>query len=58
MFASDKQVLHLYVNAHLPLAGGLIKQTTAAADWSIFFAVQVWSAIVYLLSRCGQTCEI
>ena len=32
MIASDKQVLHLYVNAHLPLAGGLIKQTTAAAD--------------------------
>ena len=24
-----------YVNKHLPLAGGLIKQTTAAADWSV-----------------------
>ena len=28
MIASDKQVVHMYVNAHLPLAGGLIKQTT------------------------------
>ena len=26
---------HMYVNAWLPLAGGLIKQTTAAADWSV-----------------------
>ena len=26
---------HMYVNAPLPLAGGLIKQTTAAADWSV-----------------------
>ena len=24
-----------YVNTLLPLAGGLIKQTTAAADWSV-----------------------
>ena len=26
---------HMYVNERLPLAGGLIKQTTAAADWSV-----------------------
>ena len=25
----------MYVNVRLPLAGGLIKQTTAAADWSV-----------------------
>ena len=25
----------MYVNARLPFAGGLIKQTTAAADWSV-----------------------
>ena len=25
----------MYVNTCLPLAGGLIKQTTAATDWSI-----------------------
>ena len=25
----------MYVNACLPLAGGFIKQTTAAADWSV-----------------------
>ena len=44
----------MYVNARLPLAGRLIKQTTAAADWSVYllsgcsrpysvFAVQAWS---------------
>jgi len=26
---------HMYVNASFPLTGGLIKQTTAAADWSL-----------------------
>ena len=36
--ASDKQVVHMYVNARLRLAGGLIKQTTAAADWSVFYS--------------------
>ena len=30
MIASDKQVVHMYVNVRLPLAGGLIKQTTMA----------------------------
>ena len=25
----------MYVNGRFPLAGGLIKQTTAAADWSV-----------------------
>ena len=45
MIASDKQVVHMYVNERLPLAGGLIKQTTAAADWSLlysFFRVVDW----------------
>ena len=51
MIASNKQIVHMYVNALLPLAGGLIKQTTMAADWSVTFAVRVWSTIVYLLSR-------
>ena len=37
MIESDKQVVHMYVNARLSLAGGLIKQTTAAADWSILY---------------------
>ena len=32
MIASDKQVVHMYENARLPLAGGLIKQTSVAAD--------------------------
>ena len=31
MIASDKQVVHMYVNARLPLAGGLIKQTSACS---------------------------
>ena len=35
MIASEKQVVHMSVNACLLLAGGLIKQTTAAADWSV-----------------------
>ena len=26
---------HMYVNARLPLTGGLKKQTTTAADWSV-----------------------
>ena len=39
MIASDKQVVHMYVNVHLPLAGGLIKQTTMGADWSFFSVV-------------------
>ena len=29
--------MHMYVNACLPLAGGLIKQTTVAADWSLLY---------------------
>ena len=37
MIASDKQVVHIYVNARLPLVGGLIKQTTIAADWSVLY---------------------
>ena len=32
MIASEKQVVQMYVNARLPLAGGLIKQTSTAAD--------------------------
>ena len=32
-----------YVNTLLPLAGGLIKQTTAAADWSIRLQRMDWS---------------
>ena len=32
-------LLHMYVNARLPLAGGLIKQTTAAADWSVLYSI-------------------
>ena len=47
MIASNKQIVHMYVNALLPLAGGLIKQTTMAADWSVTFAVRVWSTIVH-----------
>ena len=58
MIASDKQIVHMYVNALSLLAGGLIKQTTAAADWSVTFAVRVWSTVVYLLSRRGRICEI
>ena len=38
MIASDKQVVHMYVNVRLPLAGGLIKQTTTAADWSVLYS--------------------
>ena len=34
MIALDKQVVHMYVNVRC-LAGGLIKQTTAAANWSV-----------------------
>ena len=32
--------MHMYVNANarLPSAGGLIKQTTAAADWSVLYS--------------------
>ena len=44
MIASDKQVVHMYVNARLPLAGGLIKQTTMATDWSVLYSIfLVWS---------------
>ena len=39
MIASNKQIVHMYVNALLPLAGGLIKQTTMGADWSFFSVV-------------------
>ena len=46
-----------YLNVRFPLAGGLIKQTTVAADWSLFFCCRVWSAVMYLLSRRGLTCE-
>ena len=37
MIASDKQIVHMYVNALLPLAGGLIQQKTMAADLSVTF---------------------
>ena len=35
-----------YVNTLLPLAGGLIKQTTAAADW-----------FIHLQRICRSQCE-
>ena len=38
MIASDKQVVHMYVNVRLPLAGGLIKQTTVDVDWSVLYS--------------------
>ena len=49
MIASDKQVVvvHMYVNACLPLSGGIIKKTTGAAD------VQAWSIGSYLPIATG-----
>ena len=38
MIASDKQIVHMYVNVCLASAGGLIKQTIAAADWSLLYS--------------------
>ena len=37
----------MYVNARLPLAGGLIKQTTMAADWSVCLQPICQSQSVY-----------
>ena len=38
MIASDKQIVHMYVNVCLASAGGLIKQIITAADWSLLYS--------------------
>ena len=62
MIASDKQVVHMSVNVRLPLAGGLIKQTTMGADWSFFSVVNqtltnfFWSTGWEVISnRCSHS---